>query len=88
MAVEAFAAAGRSLGRGLANIVHLFNPEVIAVGGGVGGAGELILGPAREAMRGLLLDEVLAAVRVVGAELGNDAAVIGASMAALAGAGR
>jgi glucokinase len=83
VALEALAGTGRVLGTGLANIVHLFNPEVIAVGGGVGGAGELILGPARESMRSLLMDGILAEVRVVPAELGNNAALVGAAMMAL-----
>lgn len=88
VALEAFARTGHALGRGLANLVHLFNPEVIAVGGGVAGAGELILAPAREAMRELLMDEVLAAVRIVPAALGNSASLVGASLMAFAGAER
>jgi glucokinase len=39
--------AGRWLGVGLAGFVNVFNPEVIAVGGGVMDAGELILKAAR-----------------------------------------
>ncbi len=83
VAIAALADAGRALGTGLANIVHLFNPEVIAVGGGVARAGELILGPARESMNGQLMDDILASVRVVPAELGNMASLVGASMMAL-----
>jgi glucokinase len=88
VALEALAMTGRALGRGLANLVHLFNPEVIAVGGGVAGAGELILAPAREAMREMLMDEVLAEVRIVPAALGNSASLVGASMMAFATAER
>jgi glucokinase len=83
VALDALAGAGRALGTGLANIVHLFNPEVIAVGGGVAGAGEMILGPARESMRSQLMDGILASVRVIPAELGNMASLVGASMMAL-----
>ena len=39
--------AGRWLGVGLAGFVNVFNPEVVAVGGGAMGAGELILKAAR-----------------------------------------
>ncbi|MGH8923182.1 MAG: ROK family protein [Acidimicrobiia bacterium] len=40
--------AGRWLGRGLANLIALLDPEVVVVGGGViAGAGEEILAPAR-----------------------------------------
>jgi glucokinase len=83
VAIEALAETGRALGTGLANVVHILNPEVIALGGGVAGAGELIMGPARETMRSHLLDDVLASVRVVPAELGNSASLIGAAMLAL-----
>lgn len=83
VAIAALAEAGRVLGTGLANIVHLFNPEVIAVGGGVAGAGDLILEPARESMRAQLMDDILARVRVVPTELGNNASLVGATMMAL-----
>jgi predicted NBD/HSP70 family sugar kinase len=73
---------GRYLGIGLCNIVHLLNPEVIAIGGGVAGAGDLILEPAREAVAQYVMHERLAAVRIVPAELGNEAALLGAALIA------
>ena len=39
---------GRWLGIGLAGFVNIFNPEVVAIGGGASRAGELILAPARK----------------------------------------
>jgi len=80
---KALAETGRYLGIGLANIVHMVNPRIIAVGGGVSGAGDLILGPARESLREHLMDEVLLKVEVVRAKLGNNAALAGAAMLAL-----
>ncbi len=82
-AVKALAETGRFLGIGLANIVHMVNPRIIAVGGGVSGAGDLILGPARESLRKHLMDEVLLKVEIVRAELGNRAALAGAAMLVL-----
>ena len=79
VAVRALADAGRFLGIGLANIVHVLNPDLIAIGGGVAGAGDLIIAPARESMTRHLMSEVLASVRVVPAELGNEASFIGAA---------
>jgi glucokinase len=43
--------AGTWLGVGLAGFVNVFNPEVVAVGGGVMEAGEMVLGAARRAVR-------------------------------------
>jgi len=47
---EALAAAGAWLGRGLANLVAVLDPDVIVVGGAAAGAGEALLGPARAKM--------------------------------------
>jgi glucokinase len=43
--------AGTWLGVGLAGFVNIFNPEVVAVGGGVMEAGEMVLGAARREVR-------------------------------------
>ncbi len=82
-AVETLAETGRLLGIGLANVVHILNPEVVAVGGGVAGAGDFILEPARKSMKEHLIGDILSAVRIVPAELGNMASFLGASMLAL-----
>ena len=79
-AVEALAAIGRYLGAGIASLVNVFEPEVVVVGGGFGVAGELLLGPAREVVAVEALDPARDTVRIVQAELGGDAGVIGAGM--------
>jgi glucokinase len=77
---EAFAEIGRWLGRGLADMVQILDPQVLVVGGGVVEAGELLLGPTREtyaeelAQRGRL---PVAEIRA--AKLGNTAGVVGAA---------
>ena len=40
---------GRRLGEGVAGLVNVLDPEVVVIGGGVGEAGDLLLGPLREA---------------------------------------
>ena len=82
-AVETLAETGRLLGIGLSNVVHILNPETVAVGGGVAGAGDFILEPARKSMKEHLIGDILSAVRIVPAELGNMASFLGASMLAL-----
>lgn len=84
VAVNALAETGRYLGIGLTNVVHVLAPETIAVGGGVAGAGEFIFGPARATVRASVMDEAMAAVRIVPAELGNKASFLGVSLLALA----
>ncbi|MCK4236609.1 MAG: ROK family protein [Candidatus Krumholzibacteria bacterium] len=74
---------GRFLGIGLANLVHILNPEAVAVGGGVAGAGDFLLDPAREALADHVMDKDLTKVRIVPAELGNRASFVGAALLAL-----
>jgi glucokinase len=79
-AVAALAKIGRMLGAGIASLVNVFEPELVVIGGGFGDAGELLLGPAREALADEGLTPARDTVRIVEAELGADAGVIGAGM--------
>jgi glucokinase len=82
-ALEALGAIGRSLGAGIASFVNVFEPEVLVVGGGFGSAaGELLLGPAREVLARDGLEPARDTVRIVQAQLGYQAGVIGAGMIA------
>jgi glucokinase len=79
---------GRRLGAALSGLANSFDPDVIVLGGGVvGGAGELLLEPAREELRRrALTPQNETPVRA--AELGPDAGMIGAAaMAAELAAG-
>lgn len=73
--------AGLHLGRGLASIVNLLNPALVAVGGDMARAGELLLEPARIGLRRYALDSV-ASTPVVRGELGGRASLIGAVLLA------
>jgi glucokinase len=81
-AVEALAEIGRRLGAGIASFVNVFEPELVVVGGGFGTAGELLLGPAREVLAREGLEPARDTVKVVPAQLGFYAGVIGAGMIA------
>lgn len=83
---DVIALIGTRLGVGLANVANVFNPELIVVGGGVVGAGELLLAPAREVLQRRALPPV-ASVPVVRAELGSDAGMVGAAVLAWQGLG-
>lgn len=85
LSVAVFRETGRYLGIGICNLAHLFNPEVIAIGGGVSRAGEFILGPARETLVSCAMNERVAQVRIVPAELGNRASFLGAALLAAQG---
>lgn len=79
-AVEQIAEAGRLVGLGLVTLMHLFNPEVIVVGGGVTKTGELLFEPMRAAVREHVLDSAYCdGVPIIPAALGDDVALIGAA---------
>ncbi len=66
------------LGMGLGNIINLFNPDTIVVGGGVSKAGEILFDPLRRSAMEWSLEAPAKVVKIVPAELGNDAGCIGA----------
>jgi glucokinase len=71
--------AGMYLGIAIANTINLLNPELVIVGGGVSGAGELLLRPARAEVKRRALKDSLACTKIVVAQLGDRAGVIGAA---------
>ena len=74
---------GRRLGVGVVNLVHIFNPEVVVLGGGAMAAGDYLLGPARAVLAERGLRPSRDVVRVLAASLGDDAGMVGAGLAAL-----
>jgi glucokinase len=62
--------------------VNIFNPDVVVIGGGVIGAGELILAPARRTMasRALALGGEHVVIRA--ARFGAEAGMLGAAVLA------
>jgi glucokinase len=75
---------GRRLGEGIAGLVNVLDPEVVAVGGGAADAGDLLLEPARTAYSASV--EAVAhrpEVPIVAATLGAETGAIGAAMLAL-----
>jgi glucokinase len=76
---------GRRLGVGIASLVNIFNPEVVAIGGGVIGAGELLLAPARAVVAERALPPSRDVVRIVPARFGVEAGMVGAAALAFDG---
>jgi len=73
---------GRRLGSGLGSLVNVFDPELVVLGGGFAAAGELLLEPARSVLVREALPPGRDRVRVVRAELGTAAGVVGAGLVA------
>jgi glucokinase len=84
-ALDVLTLIGRRLGVGISNLVNVFDPQVVVLGGGVLAAGELVLEPAREEMRARALPPGRDDVRVVAAHFGEEAGMVGAAALALDG---
>ena len=82
IAVEVVAGVGRHLGVALASYANIFEPDVIVIGGGAAASGELLLDPARRELRARALAP-MNETRVVAAELGPEAGMIGSATMAL-----
>lgn len=70
--------------QGILNIVNIFQPEIICIGGGVSKEGDLLLNPVRELLKTESYSRFCAKQpKIVTAKLGNDAGVIGAALLGL-----
>ena len=80
VASEQIAYAGRMLGLGIVTMLHLFNPQMVVLGGGVAKSGDLLFRPMRQAIDDHVLDEAYTAqLEIEAAALGDDVALVGAA---------
>lgn len=74
--------AGTNLGLAVVSLIHIFDPDVIVIGGGVSNAGELLLAPVREAIAERAMRDFRDRARIVQSALGDNSGILG--VAALA----
>jgi glucokinase len=79
--------AGKIVGLGIVSLLHVFNPEIVVLGGGVTkGTGELLLKPMRAAIEQHSLDPAYWEKLVIApAQLGDNVSLIGAGALAVQG---
>ncbi|MGI6172324.1 MAG: ROK family protein [Christensenellales bacterium] len=65
---------------GFVNLINLYDPEIIALGGGVSAAGDFLLEAIREKLPSMVFYKTMPYARIELATLGNDAGIIGAAM--------
>ena len=80
LASEVILQAATYLGVGMVNLVNIFNPEMIIVGGGMAKMGDRLLNPARQVVMDRVFPLLAQAVCIVPAQLGEDAGVLGAAV--------
>jgi glucokinase len=71
------------LGAGLANIINIFNPQIVIIGGGVSEAGEDFIKKVYLSARSRTMPTSFERVEIVRAHLGNRAGMLGAAAFAL-----
>jgi glucokinase len=80
LAIELIERAGYRVGLGIVSLLHLFNPQIIVVGGGVTNTGDLLFEPMRQAVKKHVMDAAYCQhVPIVPAALGDNVALIGAA---------
>jgi glucokinase len=87
LALQVMEETGFYIGVGVANLINIMNPEVFVIGGGIAQAGELLLGPVRRTVAARAVALQAKTAKIVPAELGDNAGVMGAVARALFRAG-
>ncbi|MCB9015461.1 MAG: ROK family protein [Lentimicrobiaceae bacterium] len=68
---------GESLGRGIGTLIHLFNPELIIVGGEMSRATDLLIAPIESNLNKYTISRIRKDARIVASELGDNAKLLG-----------
>ena len=75
---EVIAETAHYLAIGISNLVNIFNPEMVVLGGGVSKMRELLLNPIRKEFKQYALKLTAQNVKIVQAKLGSESGVLGA----------
>ena len=73
---------GNNLGKQIAGLINLFNPELVVVGGSLAQTGDYLLLPIRSAVKRHSLNLVSRDTQIKLSKLGDNAGVIGACLMA------
>lgn len=78
LAIEVMEETGYYVGIGIANMINVFNPEVVVLGGNISRSETLFQAAIRTA-RASAIGSILASAQIVRAQLGDDAGILGAA---------
>ncbi|WP_409473844.1 ROK family protein [Streptomyces sp. HC307] len=84
VAVASFERAAQALAAGIAATATLVEIDIAVIGGGVGKAGDVLLSPLRKALGDYATLSFVQGLKVMPAQMGTDAGLVGAAAAALA----
>ncbi|OJX47306.1 MAG: hypothetical protein BGO78_17730 [Chloroflexi bacterium 44-23] len=79
LAFEAYQRAGKYLGMAIANFLHIFNPSIVILGGGVTQVGDLLFKPTESSLRDhVIRPEYIDMLQLTKSSLGDDVGLQGA----------
>lgn len=78
-ALDVLKETGCYLGVAVTNIMHILNPEMIVLAGGMTGSGDLIMDPIKQVTKGRVFEESYKDTKIVFSQLGEDAGIVGAA---------
>ena len=82
LAIEIWRETAQYLAAALAGIINVLNPELIVVGGGIANAGKYLFDPLRDMIKKRIFPFLAEKTRIVRAQLGEEAGIIGSAMLA------
>lgn len=79
LSLQAYQQAGRYLGIAVANFLHILNPSILILGGGVSRSGDLLINPMRASLsQNVVLPEYVDNLIITRNQLGDDPGLLGA----------
>ncbi|MND84088.1 Glucokinase [compost metagenome] len=82
LSIELLAEIGEKIGRGIALLINIFNPELVIIGGSISSTGNYIQLPIRSALNKYSLSLVNNDTQLKLSKLGSKAGIMGASLLA------
>ena len=82
LSIELIADIGEKMGKGLAMLINLFNPELVILGGALAETGDYIRLPIKSALNKYALNLVSSDTQLVTSKLGEKAGVMGSCLMA------
>ncbi len=83
LSIDLLSVIGEYLGKGLATLIHLFNPEAIILGGKLAGVNQFIIDPIQQTLNKYTIYNIKKDTLIVTSQLQNNAAVMGAMALAM-----
>ena len=80
LAIDALGEIGENLGRGLAGLINMFNPELVVIGGKLAIAGDYLMLPVQTTVKKLAQNIAIQDTAIKFSRLKNQAAPIGDCM--------